>query len=197
MKTLIRLIPLVVIVIGCQNLTKQKENLIKKIINEELNSRYTGYEIVEIKPDSSFVYRAVNELRSLKLRVSSWNLDIIKSISDYEQGISKLTGKQTYLHIDSVSTEMENALTSFEDKRFLKSEPCYYVKYRIFKAENKVEKEEFFYIREYGDNQTEVITRPYNWDEFMAQEDYQGLLDDAVKYYRDILDYRYKYTGKY
>jgi hypothetical protein len=190
MKRIPQFIVLAIIMIACQDMTKQK-------INDNLKSRFTGFEIVEIKADSSFIYDAMNELRSLKLKVSQWNLDIIKSISNYEQGNSPLTGKQTYLHIDSVYMKMEKTLTSFEDKRFLKSEPCFYVKYRIFKAENKIEKEEYFYIRKYGNNKTEIITRPYDWDEFMLREDYQGLLDNALKFYRDILDYRYKYTGKF
>lgn len=188
---------LAVILIGCQNTSNRKEDSAKQKINENLNSRFTGFEIVEIKPDSSFIYDAGNEINSLKIKVSEWNLDIIKSISDYEIGNSKLSGKQTYLHIDSVYSKMEKSLTSFENKRFQRSEPCFYVKYRIFKAENKIEKEEYFYIHEYGDNKTEIVSRPCDWDEFMLQEDYNGLVDKALKFYKDVLDYRYRYTGKF
>jgi len=190
MKKIITLFAVASILTSCQFSPKLK-------VKENLDSRFTGYDIVEIKPDSSFIYHALNELSSLKLKVSQWNLDIIKSISNYETGNSNLTGKQTYLHIDSVFTEMENTLTAFENKRFLKSEPCYYVKYRVYNGVNKVEKEEYFYFHKYDNNKTEVLTRPCDWDEFMYQEDYKELIDDALKFYSDILDYRHKYTGKY
>jgi len=194
MKILISIIILTLALTSCKNeATKQAEAL----INEDLNSRFTGFEVVEIRKDSSFIYWAKNILMSLQLRVSNNNLEIIKTISNFESGNFKMKGLQVYQYIDSLFRDSEKRLRDFEDRRYDRSDPCYYVKYRIFAGANKIEQGEYFLIREYGDNKKEVLRRPVDWDEFMREEKYNQLIDEALTFYGDILDYKYKYAGKY
>ncbi len=37
----------------------------------------------------------------------------------------------------------------------------------------------------------EVLSRPVGWDEFMSQKEYGTIIDDALTYYKDILQYKY------
>jgi hypothetical protein len=204
MKLQISMLILVFAIVSCKSETtkqaealKQKEDSAKLMINENLNSRFTGYEIVEIQKDSSFIYDAQNTLARLGLIVSENNLEIIRTISDFELRKLKVKGVQVSQHIDSAYEDSEDRLQAFEKREFEKIEPCYYVKYRIFDGANKIEKEEYFLIREYGDNQKEVLRSPVVWEEFMREEDYDKLIDNVLKFYRDVLDYRYKYTSKF
>jgi hypothetical protein len=204
MKTIISFLVLALAITSCKSeatkqleALKQKEDSAKLMINENLNSRFTGYEIVEIRKDSSFIYEAKNILARLGLAVSENNLEIIRTVADFESGKLKMNGLQVSQQIDSFFKDSEDRLQSFKERRFERSEPCYYVKYRIFDGANKIEKEEYFSIREYVDNQQEVLHRPADWDEFMREEKYDQVIDNALKFYAEVLDYRNKYTGKF
>jgi len=163
------------LVISCGN---QDLSLIK----DNLNSRFTKFEIVETKKDSSNVDDAFNSLLSLKVYASQCNLDIAKAINKFYGINGKWTKKNVINYVDSVSDMMIKAYKRFENLRFSKKEQCYYVKYRIYDGAIKIEKEEYFYIREYGNNQKEILHRPYDWDDYLRQERYSDLVNDGLKY---------------
>ena len=190
MKTLIPILILALILTSCNIGIKQK-------IKKDLNSRYTGYEIVEIKKDSSFVSSAFDALIYLKLRAFADNKEISKSIIEFENGTSKRTGLQTYQYIDSVYKAMTHAFVVFEEKKHKKVDPCFYVKYRVFQGAIKVERVEYYQIRKDVLNKNVLFNRPYDWDEFLHQQEYDEMVDNVLQYTDEIMDYRYKYTGDF
>ena len=194
------------LLISCTNEVKLKEKALKKKkefdktkITENLSSRFTGFEVVEIRPDSSYLLGALDDLRVIRINIAMSNTKIIKTLADFEDGTLKWSGKRVYQHIDSVYNNISKRMQRFEDKRFSQEEPCYYVKYRIFDGADKIEREEYFVVNDVGNTEQkeyEVLSRPVGWDEFMSQKEYGTIIDDALTYYKDILHYKYKYGGQ-
>lgn len=159
-------------------------------IKKDLNSRFTKFEIVEIRKDSSNVYDAMMTNLSLRIRIADNNLGIIKSINDIEFGTANKKPYQTILYIDSLFNNSVQGGTDLENKQFDKRESCYYVKYLIHKEERKITKEEYFYINEING---EVLHRPYDWSEFLRELKYSDQIKDALLYQSEIMDLKRKF----
>lgn len=181
--TAISILFILVIMNGC---ISQDKRLIKK----DLDSRFTKFEIVEIKPDSANIQDAFMTLLSLKVNISQGNLDIIKAGNHYYNidGIGKWSDKKTNTYMDSVTKKMSKMCFDFMRLQFLRSEPCYYVKYRIFNGALKEEKEEYYSIRTYDDGkQIELIHRPYNWNEYLIEQNCSDIIDQCSREYIKFL----------
>lgn len=180
------LIALFILLNGC---VSKEEVIIKK----DLDTRWTGFDIVEIRADSANIYTAVNILRSLELNILNSNNKIISALLDFERGNSIRNGSQTLLYVDSIYKKIEDRMTAFERSRYDRPDKCYYVKYLVFSGARKIEKEEYYHLRLMNDGNYDIIHRPYDWNEFMFDKEYDKLIDEALKYQSDILDLRWKY----
>ena len=162
------------------------ESLIKK----DLNSRYIKYEIVEIRNDSANIHKALNVLRSLKIRVAENNAKVSKTLYEIESHEGDKTEYQNYLYIDSLHKSILKSMTDFEESGFDRPDPCYFVKYLIPKNEKKVPVEEFYYIsKDNGD----ILHRPYDWKEFLYEQQYNELIKEALKHEDDIFKLEWKF----
>jgi hypothetical protein len=171
------------ILVGCNN--------INQAIKKDLNSRFTKFEIVEIRKDSSNVEEAFNMLLSLKVNISDGNLEIVKAGNHFYDvsGYDKWSYEKTTNYMNSITNKLLNMCHDFMYLQFSKSEPCYYVKYRIFKDELKVEKEEYYYFRIYDDGKkTELLHRPCNWNDFLYEQKCIDLIDKCSEPYREFLN---------
>jgi len=158
----------------------------KQAIKKDLNSRFTKFEIVEIKKDSANIEDASMLLMSLQLNISQSNLDMLKAENLYYD--KKWSYAKASKFMDSITTKLMNMNVDFVHSQYLKSDPCYYVKYRIFKDELKVEKEEYYYFRIYNEGkQTEIMHRPCNWDEYLKVEESADLMDKCTEQYFSFL----------
>lgn len=173
---------LILLTLGCN----RDESLIKK----DLDSRFTKFEIVEIRKDSSTVKDAIMRINSLMMRTAKTNLEIVKVLNGIDLGIR--TPYQNYLYIDSLHNSLLQSFQKFEDSRFDKVDPCYYVKYLVHKEEIKIPKEEYYYISESGN----VWNRPYDWDEFLLDRKYDVLIKEALQYHGEIFDLERKFSKK-
>jgi hypothetical protein len=197
MKTIsaISILLIILIMNGCISPNKWR-------IKKDLKTRFTKFEIVEIKKDSSNREEAWNRLIRCKLIVADNNSNITEALLDFEikksgynnpelkissEERKKWTLKHYRDYVNSLYKESENALQAFEDLRFSNrdKEQCYYVKYRIYKAENKVQKEDYYFINK---NNNYVVHRAYDWNEFLFEAKYSDLINETLKYYPDILD---------
>jgi hypothetical protein len=170
----------ILLLIGCDN--------DKSAIKKDLNSRFTKVEIVEIRKDSTNVRQALNILNSLKVRISEANLNIVKAL--YSEDSSNRTPYQNYLYMDSIQQDIIQSLKKFEDSKFDKKEPCYYVKYLISKDEIKIPKEEYYFLDKYNGD---VLHRPCEWEDFMYEQGYSDIIKDALKYRSEIFNLELKY----
>lgn len=158
-------------------------------IKADLKSRFTGFEITEITPDSTNIHLASHTLRALLMNTSDANLETSRillkmdSIKDRQQLIG------CYSKIDSIHNKLVASFTKFEESRFEKPDKCYLVKYLVYKEEKKIPKQEYYYINA---NNGDVMHRPYDWDDFLREEGYAKLIKDAVIYSGDILEWKYK-----
>jgi hypothetical protein len=173
----------------CKNVPQEE-----KAIKNDLESRFTGFEIVEIKKDSAEVSNAMNYSNSCKIVISSNNLEIVKAIGRYQgmeidENMKVLKIKpwsfdKLTKYADSISDESFELVNEYMHLQFSKSEPCYYVKYRVFDGANKIEKEEYYQYRE-GAN--EWIHRPCDWDEWLLERGDTKLFDEATATYKQLL----------
>jgi hypothetical protein len=160
-------------------------NSTDSLIKKDLSSRYTGFEVVEIKPDSANVYDAAMTLMSLKINIAQGNLSMAKAENLlYDK---KWTDKRTKSLMDSFTTDLNKRCMVFMNLQFSKPELCYRVKYRIYKDESKIEMEEYYLIHKYGEDKTELLHRPCDWDKYLKEEGCSDLLDQCSKYYMDFL----------
>ena len=160
----------------------------KTTIKKDLESRYTNFEIVEIRKDSANVHQAINVLRSLGIGVSQSNLEIVKALNGVDVG--NRTPYQNYLYIDSVYIDIKERLQKFENSKYEKPDLCFYIKYRIPKDEIKITKEEYYYINTLNGD---VIHRPYDWDEFLYEQKYNELVDKAIEHTGEIIELKMKF----
>jgi len=159
-------------------------------IKADLNSRYTKFEIVEINRDSSNIYDAKMHMLSFKMNLSDGNIQMEKAaykFIDKEWSFDRTTN-----YMDSITKELDAKSKQITDAIHLRTEPCFYVKYRIFKDEVKIEREEFYYLRSYDDGKkVEVLHRPCNNDEFLKENGFDGLygpLEESHKFYKKFLE---------
>jgi hypothetical protein len=156
-------------------------------IKKDLNTRFTKFEIVEIKPDSSNVYDAAMTYMSLGIKVSEAKLSMASAESEYYD--KKRSSKNTMQLMDSVVAVITEECQYFFNLKDSRKEPCYYVKYRIFKDEIKVEKEEYYYIRPHGDGKVELMHRPYSWFDYLKAEDFTKLRSECIDIQIDFAKY--------
>ncbi len=186
-KSFLKILPLTFIIIlsiGCNN--NPDESLIKK----DLNSRYSKFEIVEIKKDSANVYLAINVLRALEISVSSTNLKIVQTMYDEKD---TRTDKQKCNFIDSLHNSLISSMQEFEDSKYDKVDECYYVKYLFYKDERKIPKEEYYHLRLMPNGEYDIIHRPYEWNDFLIEQGYDEMIKDALSGYSDSFEFCYKY----
>ena len=167
-----------IVFVGC--------NPSNQAIKKDLNSRFTKFEIVEIRIDTSNVYDAKMSLLSLKINISDVNLNIAKATNYYYD--KQWSYDKTSHYMDSISTNLSKRYMDFMSLISSKSEPCYYVKYRIYKDELKVEKEEFYYFRKNDGVITELLHRPCDWSDFLKEEECTDLSDQCYAGYKGFLD---------
>lgn len=185
--TLIFILFLIVLVSGCSSGDKQ-------LIKKDLDSRYTKFEIVEMKPDSSNVQDAFMTLLSLKVNISQGKLDIIKAGNHYYNvdGTGKWSHEKTTQYMDSITDKLSKMCNEFMYLQFSKPEACYSVKYRIFNGALKEEREEYYYIRVYDEGkQKELMHRPVSWKEYLVEQDCSDIMDqcyeEQLKFLREIV----------
>lgn len=171
-------------------------NSVKREIHKNLNSRFTGFEIVEIKKDSASIFMATEVIRDLKNKIVRSNIRISQAFSDYRKGTANKAGWQVSEYVDSIYDSMTKSIIHFESYRIIKNEPCFYVKYRIFDCPFKREKEEYFYFRKINGKFIELLTRPYKWEDFLQLENYEEIMNEYMKHYSEIINLRLKTTGK-
>lgn len=191
MKKITSIVLVAIFIIACAVTNKPDENkedtakqeLVKQIITEDLNSRFVKFEIVEISKDSSNMKYAYMALIGKIVSVSQANLDLTMEVANLKSYDEK--SKQKCLdRIQFISDSIFDSVQKIEMLQFSKegSESCYYVKYRVFKDEIKIEKEEIFYIdsptsgMQYTTKGGNKVSRyPYKWDEFLGDSDYDEL----------------------
>jgi hypothetical protein len=179
MKTkLILLLTCYFLFIGC---TKQK-------VKKDLNSRYTKFEIVEIKHDVANVKKAFLDYLDASMIVAENSSKISSIVSDYLQGKQYWTIQQYSLTLDGLYDTMEKKLLAFE-KSEKTVESCIYVKYRIPDGVKKVEKEEYYVF-----DGKKVYRRPKDWDEWLTEIHYGTIVDLALYNHTDINEIRSKAT---
>lgn len=171
---------LIVILASCKNA--------KSTIEKDLNTRFTKFEIVEIKEESANVQKAFEDLLAIRVDISKMNLDVIQSIDSLENGIGSKSKPQYIVYIDSLYTNMTNTMDSFENSDTLKVDKCYYVKYLVANGAVKETVEEYYYINE---KNGDIIHRPVEWKEYLKAVDYSEYINDFMKYYKDFLRFKY------
>lgn len=169
-------IPLILLTISCKNP--------KSTIEKDLNTRYTKFEIVEVKADSANIYEAYNLLNELKVQIPQMNQNILCSLDSIGRGVGEKTPKQYYLYMNSLYKEMENKLSAFEASKTHKPDKCFYVKYLVENGAIKETVEEYYYLDE---KNGVVIHRPIDWDAFLKSVKYTDYVNDYVKYYKYFL----------
>jgi hypothetical protein len=188
MKAILRIFALPLFLIACSS-TSLDEQAIKK----ELESRYTGFEIVEIRKDSAEVSNATAYSNSCKIVISSNNLELAKAKGRYYgkeydypnvHNIKPWPLDKVMKYADSVSHESFELVNAYMNLQFSKSQPCYYVKYRVFDGANKVEKEEYY---QYRDGANEWVHRPCDWDDFLQERGDANLLEESMADYKKLL----------
>jgi hypothetical protein len=176
---------ILVIMNGC---TSQDERRIKK----DISSRFTGFEIVEIKADSANIEDAFNTLNSLKIIISQGNLDIIKAGNHFYNidGTGKWSDRKTKMYMDSITSKMSKICYDFMRLQLTKPEACYYVNYRIYNGAVKEVKEEYYKIRSFDSGkQIELIHRPVNWNEYLIEQNSLNIchqcIEEQIKFLRE------------
>lgn len=159
----------------------------KSQIKKDLNTRWTKFEIVEIRPDSANLRTALECLSSLKLRVAITNREISEGL--YNASLN-LNPYENYLKIDSIHEGIVKAMDKFEHSQFDRCDRCYYVKYLVSKDEQKITKEEYYYV-----DKDYVRHRPIVWNEFMYDQEYDKLIKEAIKFSSEIFDLEWKYRN--
>lgn len=158
----------------------------KSRIKKDLESRYTGFEIVEVRPDSSNIEQAINRCGSLQIRAAENNAKTIKLIAECYETTNVMKLKENYRQITILDSIITQDCKEFERLRFDRSEECFYVKYQVYKNEKKVPVEEYYLIKE-----KEVLHRPIDWTDFTYELEYDEVIDDVIKYHSEIFDLKF------
>jgi hypothetical protein len=158
----------------------------ESIIKKDINSRFVNAEVIEIKPDSANIAVAFNVLKSLKIRVSEANLNIVKQL--YPKNDQYPT-YQNYLKAKMVHDTISKEMSDFEGSEYKYRDFCYYVKFVIPVNENKIQHTEYYFINKYNGD---LIHRSTDWKEFLLENKYDEIIDNAMKHYGEILDLKMK-----
>lgn len=166
----------------------------EKAIKNDLSTRFTGFEIVEIKKDSAEVDNAMNYSNSCKVIIAGNNLLISKATLryygiEYDENHNEYKVKPWSLdkithYADSITDKSLEIVKRYMELQFSKSEPCNYVKYRIYDGVDKIAKEEYYQYREGAD---EWVHRPCDWDEWLKENGEENLFDEATATYKEFL----------
>lgn len=177
-KTIFLLVLPVLFITGCNN----PESTIKK----DLDSRFTKFEVAEIKKDSSNIYNAMMSLNSLKIEIATANADMARMEGLYWD--KKVSRDKLGQYMDSVTTKLGKSCMTFMHLMGSRTESCYRVKYRLSKEELKIEKEEYYYLKTYDEGKKiEALHRPCDWDQFLKEEGHSDLIGECSKYYLEFL----------
>jgi hypothetical protein len=193
MKNLISIILIAVVAAAC-NVTNKNgiSKLDEQIITESLNSRFVQFEIVEIKSDSSNMKYIDNKLWAKLVPVAQASRAMTEDVVSMEKYNTECLDR-----ITAISDTMRQSLHRIEMLQFSKegSEPCYYVKYRVFEGAVKIEKEEIFYISnkklsvQYTNSEDAIVKHyPYDWSEFFEASKYEELKQNLLKGYQSAVD---------
>lgn len=159
-------------------------------IKADLNSRYTKFEIIEMKPDSSNIRDANMGIFSFQITLSNSNDEMGKAA--YRFIDKEWSYDKTSKFMDSIVKQLSASSKRLIDRLYARVEPCYYVKYRIFKGELKIEREEYYTIGIPGKSPTiEVLHRPCDAGEFLKENGFDGLngpLEESYKFYNKFLE---------
>jgi hypothetical protein len=189
MKTIYSISVFSIFLIMCSSISPEEQ-----AIKKDLASRFTGFEIVEIKKDSAEVVHAIEYSLSCKLRISDNNLRIAQAYLRYygkeldeNNNVIKVKPwsiKKVTNYADSITDESLDMVSEYMNLQFSKSKPCYYVKYRIYDGANKIEKEDYYQFRE-GAN--EWVHRPCDWNEWLKERGDANLFEEASATYKQLL----------
>jgi hypothetical protein len=168
----------------------------KGLIEKDLESRFTKFDVVEIKKDSSNIYKAINSLGALEFMTSSVNSEIVKTLNKIENSTNRNEIYNDYLYVDSLYNALFQSFDNFEKSEYDRPDNCYYVKYLIHKEELKLTKEEYYHLRLMPNGKYDIIHRPYVWNEFLYEKNYDLLIKKALKYSSDIHDLKWKYKKR-
>lgn len=161
-------------------------------IKKELESSYTNFEIIEIRPDSANIFQARNSLTAIKIRVARTSYQI----SNYQYDILLAKNKKDKLlllyKIDSLYDNMFESMEKFEKSYNEYNDKCYYVKYTVPIYNKKILFQEYFLIRENKD----ILHRSYEWRNYLYKEGWNDLVKEILEMKSEIMDLRYELTGK-
>ena len=189
MKTVYAISVLAVFLRMCSSISPEEQ-----AIKKDLASRFTGFEIVEIRKDSAEVDNAMNYSNSCKLIIAGNDLLISKATlrfygveydeNNNEDKVKSWSIDKITHYADSITDKSLEIVKRYMELQFSKSEPCYYVKYRIYDGANKIEKEEYYQYREGAD---EWVHRPCDWDEWLQERGDVNLFEKAFASYQQFL----------
>lgn len=154
-------------------------------VEKYLSSKYVDYEIVSVFEDSANVVTAKHHLRALIMRTADTNLEIAKALNRFDDAANTAQMKKEVVLMDSLYSDLKNRFVNFESTRFIKPDPCYFVRYRIPSGNDKIEKDEYVY---FNPENEDIIARPVKWEDFLLEQEYDKLIKSAVMYSQEIKD---------
>ena len=159
------------------------QETIKKLINDNLMSRYTNVEIVSITPDSCPDMDDLFHLSlSMRIVASECKLNIVKAFYKYSQNEINLdkTNELGQIEIDRIDALAKSWGKAYNSK----SEKCLLVRYRYGSSNGiKTTLEDYYSLDE---NQYKEGNYPYLQKEFDAYYGF-NFYKDVVKKYEDLL----------
>jgi hypothetical protein len=160
-----------------------RQQSIKKLINDNLKSRYTNVEIVSITQDSCpDMEHLFNLSLSMKIVASECKLNISKTTLRYSQ--NEINFDKTSELCQKEIERIDALAKSWKEAFFSKSEKCLLVKYRYGSSNGiKTTVEEYYSLDK---NKYKEGYYPYLQQEFDAYYGF-NLYKDVLKTYEDFL----------
>jgi hypothetical protein len=134
---------------------------IKLQIKKDLASRFTTFKIIEIKKDSANVIELHNFYLSLILNISDFKLN--KSELDLKLAKNEITYNKYLKEYKDLQERLSSHFADFTEDLHLRSEPCYYVKYRYDNNRIQITSEEYY---EYKESNKSLYHRPLDTKEY-------------------------------
>ncbi|NVO12273.1 MAG: hypothetical protein HXX16_20115 [Bacteroidales bacterium] len=185
-KSLLTCISLLFIIYSCDDPSTSR-------IKKDLSSRWTKFEIIEVKKDSANVRMATNIFRSLSLQVKDANVAILQSLINIENKKAPDNIEQNYINIDTTYKNIQGKLDNFLNSESKNMESCFYVKYLVSVNEKKIPKEELYFI---NNQNGDIIHRPSNWKDFLNELGWDKVVNESVKYLSELNNIKAKLKYK-
>jgi len=168
---------------SCDGISKKT----KQAIFDNLNSRYTGFEIVEIRKDSANVYTAITQIQELnsKIAINNSRIAVIFAKASGDLTLTEYTEAKAFY--DTIQSDL-NKFTGLKSK----PDACYYVKFLVYKNEAKVPTEEYFYINL---DKAIVLRRPVNNEEFINELNFKKTINNSLEYYMEFAELDRKFAA--